>query len=238
MRSEQEKALERRLGYPFKNPKLLEQALTHPSSGEAKNNQRLELLGDSLLNAALTLVLYREKPDWPEGHLSKLRHLLVSTEALHAWALDLGISLNTGPGKSSGAKLKTAFRKPLADSVEAILAAVFLDCQATGREGLAVVVRLVEERFLDTIQHSPVGVWEAHDPKTTLQERAASLGLPHPVYSMKEQSGFDHAPRFRVQVQVGPWTAEADDGTRRGAEAVAAANLLAQLQQASPSQEP
>jgi ribonuclease-3 len=213
----------------------LEQALTHPSSGAEKNNQRLEFLGDSLLNSALSLVLYREKPDWAEGHLSKLRHLLVSTDALHAWALDLGITLNTGPGKPGGTKLKTLFRKPLADAIEAILAAVFLDCQAAGREGMAVVVRLVEERFLDTIQRSAVGVWEAHDPKTTLQERAASQGLPHPGYVLVEQSGLDHAPRFRVRVQVGGWTAEAEDRTRRGAEALAAASLLDQLQKSQSS---
>lgn len=220
------KALERRLGYPFKNPALLEQALTHPSSGAPTDNQRLEFLGDALLNASLTLVLYREKPDWTEGYLSKLRHLLVSTEALHAWALDLGITLHTGNSKAGSPKLKTAFRKPLADAVESILAAVFLDCQQAGRDGMAVVTRLVEERFLNAIQAADIGVWEAHDPKTTLQERAAALGLPHPVYAVLEQSGLDHAPRFRVHVKVGPWDAEAEEGTRRKAEALAAASLL------------
>lgn len=223
------KALERRLGYPFKNPALLEQALTHPSAGAGKHNQRMEFLGDALLNAALTLVLYREKPDWTEGHLSKLRHLLVSTDALHAWALDLGITLKTAAQKPGTPRLKTPFRKPLADAVEAILAAVFLDCQESRREGMAVIVRLVEERFLETIQRSALGVWEAHDPKTTLQERAASLGLPHPVYTLMEQSGQDHAPRFRVRVQVGPWVGEGEENTRRSAEALAAASLLEQV---------
>ena len=220
------KTLERQLGYPFKNPALLEQALTHPSSGEACHNQRLEFLGDALLNATLTLVLYREKPDWAEGYLSKLRHLLVSTDALHAWALDLGITLRTGNSKPGAPKLKTAFRKPLADAVESILAAVFLDCQGAGRDGLAVVTRLVEERFLSAIRSSHIGIWEAHDPKTTLQERAAAQGLSHPVYTLLEQSGLDHAPRFRVRVKVGSWSAEAEDGTRRKAEALAAASLL------------
>lgn len=225
------KGLERRLGYPFKNPTLLMQALTHPSSGEPTDNQRLEFLGDALLNAALTLVLYREKPDWSEGYLSKLRHLLVSTDALHAWALDLGITLRTGNSKPGSPQLKTTFRKPLADAVESILAAVFLDCQQAGRDGMAVVTRLVEERFLNAIRESDIGVWEAHDPKTTLQERAAAQGLPHPMYTLLEQRGLDHAPQFRVQVKVGPWMAEAEDGTRRKAEALAAAALLARMPQ-------
>jgi ribonuclease-3 len=227
--SPQGKALERRLGYSFKNPALLKQALTHPSSGIPDHNQRLEYLGDSLLNAALTLIIYREKPDWAEGHLSKLRHLLVSTDALHAWALDLGFTLQAGSGTPG-----TTFRKPLADAVEAILAAVFLDCQETGQDGMAVLIRLVEMRFLDTVRSAPIGIWEAHDPKTTLQERAASLGLPHPTYTLLEQKGADHAPRFRVRVLIGTLAAEAEERTRRGAEALAAAGLLEQLPKASP----
>lgn len=219
--------LENRLGYSFKNTALLEQALTHPSSGTPDHNQRMEYLGDSLLNAALTLVIYREKPDWAEGHLSKLRHLLVGTDALHAWALDLDLNLRVGVGK-----LKTSFRKPLADAVEAILAAVYLDCQGTRRDGMAIIIRLVEQRFLTTIRAAPIGIWEAHDPKTTLQERAASLGLPHPSYTLLEQSGADHAPRFRVRVLVGDLTAQAEERTRRGAEALAAAGLLEQLPKA------
>lgn len=224
-----DKALEGRLGYAFHTPALLRQALTHPSSGLPQDNQRMEFLGDALLNAALTCILYREKGDWTEGQLSKLRHLLVSTEALYAWAQDLGLVLNTGAGAPGVKKLKTAFRKPLADAVEALLAAVYLDAAASGKNGLTEVTRLVEQRFLDTIRSAPLGVWEAHDPKTTLQERAATQGLPHPRYELVAQSGPDHAPRFRVRVAVGDQTAEAEDRTRRGAEAQAAANLLPQL---------
>lgn len=216
---------EERLGYRFRDLGLLALALTHPSSGAAQDNQRLEYLGDALLYASLSLLLYREKPDWPEGHLSKLRHVLVSTDALVAWAGDLGLRLDAG----APAKLKTSFRKPLADAMEALLAAVFLDHRAAGGDGLTEVLRLLEGRFLDEIRRAEVGMWERHDPKTTLQERAAALGLSHPAYELVGRSGPDHAPRFQVRVRVGPHETQAEEGTRRRAEARAAALLLERL---------
>ncbi len=161
--------------------------------------------------------------------MSKLRHLLVSTEALHAWAQDLDLPLRTSGGAGAPAKLKTAFRKPLADAVEALLAAVFMDRHLEGGDGLAAVLRLLEGRYLEEIQRAEVGVWESHDPKTTLQERAAALGLPHPSYELAGRRGPDHAPRFQVRVRVGPHEALAEEGSRRGAEAKAAAGLLAKL---------
>lgn len=218
--------LESRLGYRFAQPELLTQALTHPASGAPVTNQRLEYLGDALLYGALSLVVYREKPAWPEGHLSKLRHLLVSSEALCAWAEDLNLTLIAGTGKNDPARLKTSFRKPLADAMEAVLAAVFLDDRARGGDGFAQVERLVEGRYLATIRQADVGVWERHDPKTTLQERAAALGLSHPVYTLVGRSGPDHAPRFKVEVRVGGLAAQAEEGSRRAAEAAAAAGLL------------
>lgn len=224
--------LESRLGYRFAQPELLTQALTHPASGAAATNQRLEYLGDALLYGALSLVVYREKPAWPEGHLSKLRHLLVSAEALCAWAEDLHLTLIAGTGKNAPSQLKTSFRKPLADAMEAVLAAVFLDARAQGRDGFAQVERLVEARHLAAIRAAEVGVWERHDPKTTLQERAAALGLSHPAYALLARSGPDHAPRFMVEVRVGAHAARAEEGSRRAAEASAAAHLLAALPQA------
>lgn len=222
-------ALEARLGYRFVRPELLTQALTHPASGAVLTNQRLEYLGDALLYGALSLVIYREKPEWPEGHLSKLRHLLVSAEALCAWAEDLQLTLLAGTGKNDPARLKTSFRKPLADAMEALLAAVFLDDQERGGDGFAQVERLVAARHLATIRAAEVGVWERHDPKTTLQERAAALGLSHPAYALVARSGPDHAPRFVVEVRVGTHAARAEDGSRRAAEAAAAGRLLEAL---------
>lgn len=224
-------ALESRLGYRFHQPELLTQALTHPASGAALTNQRLEYLGDALLYGALSLVVYREKPAWPEGHLSKLRHLLVSSEALCAWAEDLEVVLIAGTGKNAPSRLKTTFRKPLADAMEAILAAVFLDDRARGGDGFGAVERLVEARFLAQIRAADIGIWERHDPKTTLQERAATLGLSHPAYALLGRSGPDHAPRFTVEVRVGTLAAQAEEGSRRAAEAAAAASLLARLAQ-------
>lgn len=226
--------LEARLGYGFRDHGLLEQALTHPSSGATPHNQRLEFLGDTLLGAAVTLVLFQEKPQWSEGQLSKLRHQLVSTDTLQAWAEDLGLELRTGKAIRQG-KQRTAFRKPLADGLEALLAAVFLDCQARGEDGLAVIRRLVEARFATFIREADLGVWESHDPKTTLQERAAAQGLPAPAYGLLARTGPDHAPRFRVKVQVGPHTAEAEGPTLKRAEAEAARALLPQLAKEAPA---
>lgn len=220
--------LEARLGYTFQDPRLLEQALVHPSAGVVPDNQRLEFLGDTLLGAAVTLLLFREKPHWTEGQLSKFRHQLVSTDTLHAWAEDLGLELRTGDTIRKG-KLKTTFRKPLADGVEALLAAVFLDCRAAGADGLAAVERLIGARFAKAIAEAEVGDWESHDPKTTLQERAAAAGHPAPSYTLVDRTGPDHAPQFRVKVQVGPMAAEASGSTRKRAEAEAARGLLAAL---------
>lgn len=224
--------LEARLGYTFRDPRLLEQALVHPSAGVAPDNQRLEFLGDTLLGAAITLLLFRVKPHWSEGQLSKFRHQLVSTDTLFGWAEALGLELRTGETIRKG-KLKTAFRKPLADGVEALLAAIYLDCRGAGEDGLAAVERLVEARFGAQIEQADIGDWEAHDPKTTLQERAAASGLPQPSYLLVGRTGPDHAPLFRVKVQVGSMEAEAPGTTRKRAEADAARGLLAKLSKES-----
>lgn len=226
--------LEARLGHAFRDRRLLEQALTHPSAGTPTHNQRLEFLGDTLLGTTVTLLLFREKPEWTEGQLSKFRHQLVSTESLHAWAQDLGLELRTGQAAQRD-RLKTSFRKPLADGVEALLAAVFLDCQARGEDGLAVLLRLVTARYGAEVRAAGVGVWEALDPKTTLQERAAFLGLPAPVYALLARSGPDHAPTFQVRVHVGAASAEAEGGTLKKAEAEAARELLPKLTKEPPA---
>ncbi|MCE1228664.1 MAG: ribonuclease III [Firmicutes bacterium] len=218
-------SLETRLGYQFQDRRWLEQALTHPSSGIHPDNQRLEYLGDALFGAALSTLLFEEKPDWPEGSLTKLRHFLVSTESLHQWARDLELRLKL-PGKSDPSHLKTAFRKPLADAVEALLAAVYLDA---GSEGFAEVRRLVANRFREKVRETGLDAWQQHDTKTTLQERAASLGLPAPAYELRERRGPDHAPHFVVQVRVGPHQAEASARTLKQAQIEAARQVLPKL---------
>ncbi|HET6330731.1 MAG TPA: ribonuclease III [Holophagaceae bacterium] len=216
--------LQAALGHAFRNTALLDEALTHASSG-GRDNQRLEFLGDALLNAAAAALIHRLRPDWEEGAMSKLRNLLVRTETLAEWASDLGVELKQSMGKTK-ARMGA---KPMADALEALLGAVYLD---GGKEGFAAVAALVESRFRRSIREAHEGLWAQADPKTTLQERAASLGLPKPVYTLLSQDGPDHAPRFRVQVAVGLKTSEAEGGSRKGAEVEAARHLLEQLKDA------
>ena len=217
-------ALEARLGHVFANRIHLEEALTHASTGKGRDNQRLEFLGDALLNFCVALIIHRERPDWEEGPMSKLRGVLVCTEALHEWALDLGM----GRLLAAGGHTRMG-PKPLADAVEALLAAMYLDVQAAGGNGAAEVLRLVETRHLEAIRCADPGLWTRRDAKTTLQETAARLGLPAPAYELLEQSGPDHAPRFAVRARTGPHVAEAEGPTRKKAETVAARKLLDQL---------
>lgn len=215
------------LGHAFRDPSLLDEALTHASAG-GRDNQRLEFLGDALLNAAVAALIHRLRPDWEEGAMSKLRTLLVRTETLAAWANDLGLELTQSLGRTQ-ARMGA---KPRADALEALLGAVFLD---SGVEGFLAVSRLVETRFSLAIREAHEGLWAVADPKTTLQERAASLGLPMPVYTLLSQSGPDHAPRFTVRASVGAEVTVAEGGSRKGAEAEAARLLLPKL---SPVQTP
>lgn len=218
--------LEARLGYTFHDRRLLEEALTHASTGRARDNQRLEFLGDALVNLGMTLLIHRLQPTWEEGPMSKLRGLLVCTDSLAAWAEELGLELRRA-GKSKGG---VAFgNKPMADAMEALLAAVYLDAVGQGLEGLPLVAELVARRFEAPVKSAHAGLWEHKDTKTTLQERAATLGLGAPVYSLMAQSGPDHAPVFRVNVQVASMEAQASGSTLKKAEAEAARTLLARL---------
>ena len=216
--------LEQRLAYQFQDEGLLSTALTPPSAGRSPDNQRLEFLGDSVLHLCVSLLVYREHPSWPEGSLSKLRGLLVCTDALHAWALDLGVELEKGP--RSPRKASASLRNALADAMEAILAAIFLDLQARGREPLEGVQAIVAGRFLEEIRSAYVGIWETKDSKTTLQERGATLALPPPRYELLERTGPDHAPLFRVLATVGGHEAQACASTLKRAQMEAARILL------------
>jgi len=219
--------MEARLGYRFQAPELLREALTHASAGAARDNQRLEFLGDALLNFTVALLLYRERPDWQEGAMSKLRGMLVRTESLHAWAL--GLELDRALQSVHPRKAPPMGPKPLADALEALLAAVYLDAQRAGEDGLRPVRELVEARFLETIRGARPESWIRSDPKTHLQETAARLALPAPVYTQLEQAGPGHAPRFTVRVAVGDHSAEAEGSTRKRAEGEAAQKLLDHL---------
>lgn len=217
-----------RLGYTFHRPELLAEAMTPPSAGLPLNNQRLEYLGDALLHAAMGLLIFRSKPDWKEGPMSKLRGMLVNVDSLRAWAEDLGVELARGP-RTPKRPVAMGAQKPVSDAMEAILAAVHEDAVGHGEDGFQAVLHLVEARFGEAIRQAHPGVWEQQDPKTTLQERAAALGLPAPVYALVRQSGPDHQPTFHVRVQVGPQEAEASGLAVKRAQAEAAAALLQRL---------
>src|SRR5690242_13676633 len=162
MRSNPGTAFNTKLGYEFKRPELLRQALTHRSHS-APHNERLEFLGDGVLNCVIAALLYERFPTLPEGHLSRLRANLVNQECLSriASSLDLGDELRLGEGelKSGG------FRRPsiLADALEAITGAIFLD---GGYEQARAVLSHIYDPLLQELDPSTLG----KDPKTLLQE--------------------------------------------------------------------
>ena len=216
--------LERRLGHAFADPSLAAQALTHRSFG-TPHNERLEFLGDSLLNCAVATILYERFPKLPEGDLSRLRAGLVNQSSLSevATTLGLGERLRLGEGelKSGG------FRRPsiLADAVEALLGAVYLDA---GFDAVrAAVGRLMGER-LDEKDGMPV----KKDPKTALQEHLQGRKLALPRYSVQRTEGEAHDQTFTVECRVDDLglVASGQGTSRRAAEQSAAEGLMAQLE--------
>jgi ribonuclease-3 len=215
--------LERRLGHAFSNQELARQALTHRSHG-TPHNERLEFLGDSLLNCAVATLLYARFPRLPEGDLSRLRAGLVNQASLSeiASGLGLGERLRLGEGelKSGG------FRRPsiLADALEALLGAVYLDA---GFEAMrAAVERLMGER-LEGREGRPV----KKDPKTALQELLQGRRLALPRYSVQRTEGEAHEQTFTVECRVDDLAiaASGQGASRRAAEQAAAELVLAQL---------
>jgi len=215
------------LGYCYRDAGLLELALTPPSAGLAVDNQRLEFLGDAVLQLCATRLVYEVHGDWQEGPLSKLRGRVVSTDALHAWAKDLGVELARGPRSPKEGTQPS--RKEMADAVEALLAAAMLDAEAAGEDGIATAAKIIRARFGDTVAAAGQGDWETGDPKTALQEKAAALGLGLPVYELVKREGPDHAPVFSCRVTLGGMEAAADGPTLKRAHKEAARALLARL---------
>ena len=212
----------RALGHAFSNPALLAQALTHRSAGQ-HNNERLEFLGDALVNLIVAELIYEQHPRADEGEMTRLRAALVNGTALAAIARDveIGDRLNLGPGelKSGG------FRRDsiLADAFEALLAAVYLD---GGFEACREVVRSL---FKDRVAAIPRS---SKDAKTRLQEWLQGRGLPLPQYELKDAHGEDHAKTFDVFCAISEPRvihAEGHGGSRRAAEQDAAETVLRQL---------
>lgn len=208
--------IERRLGYQFINAALLQQALTHRSHG-VPHNERLEFLGDGLLNFVIARLLFQHFPALPEGDLSRLRAGLVNQQALSelAVSLSLGEHLRLGEGelKSGG------FRRPsiLADAFEALIGAVYLD------DGFAAAEKVLTELYrplLAVIDPAAPG----KDPKTRLQEYLQGRRFGLPQYSIVSVDGEAHEQHFRVECAIPELSihSQGEGTTRRAAEQEAA----------------
>jgi ribonuclease-3 len=213
--------LQQHLGCRFADTRLLFQALTHRSVG-ADNNERLEFLGDAVLSFVVAQMLFEAHPEASEGELSRYRASLVSGDALGAIALELGLGtyLRLGEGElKSGGQQRVSI---LADALEALIGAVYLDRGLDAAQTLAT--RLLQRR-LDELP----GASDLKDPKTRLQEWLQGRGLHLPEYEVLEITGEPHEQMFRVRCDVGELAiaAEAEGSSRRRAEQEAASLVLA-----------
>lgn len=212
-----------KLEYSFNDIELLNEALTHRSYA-AKNNERLEFLGDGILNFVIAHELFKQYPDVQEGDLSRLRANLVNKESLAVIAkqLELGdvIRLGSGELKSGG------FRRPsiLADAVESIFGAVY--CDGGFEPCRELIVRLYANRL-----SSPTDLQSLKDPKTQLQELLQSRRFALPDYQVTNVTGQAHAQIFHVRCNIKPMNIDVsgEGKSRRKAEQVAAEKAITEV---------
>ena len=218
------KILEKSIKYKFKDIALLELAMTHRSHS-GKNNERLEFLGDSILNFILADLLFKKFSDLDEGDLSRLRSQLVKEEPLSKLGngLNIGDFLNLGVGelKSSG------WRRPsiLADAFEALIGAIFID------GGMKSAYKFVDDSFADLIDN--INPKEIHkDPKTILQEFLQAQKVPLPAYEVIHVEGEAHDQLFSVSCSVAKFDVKAEGGgrSRKIAEQEAAKEAMATIE--------
>jgi ribonuclease III len=216
-------AFEQRIGYRFKDPALLEQALTHISAlsgarNRAASYQRLEFLGDHVLGLVISDMLFRAFARADEGEMSRRLADLVRKEACAdvGRAIDLGAAIRLGASEANaGGRGRTAI---LADVCEALIGAVFVDGGYPA--AAALIERLWSERMRTPAR-------PLRDSKTVLQEWAQARGLPTPAYREVERKGPDHDPEFRVTVELPDLApAEGLGRSKRAAEQAAAAAML------------
>lgn len=220
--------LQERLGYQFKKAELLNQALTHRSHSK-KNNERLEFLGDSILNCVVAEMLYERYSDLDEGDLSRVRANLVKQQALYEIAQTLSLSdylrLGEGELKSGG------FRRPsiLADTLEAITGAIFMD---GGFEAAKVSLRKLYSIILEYVDPKTLG----KDDKTLLQECLQSYQLPLPAYNVTGTTGAAHNQQFEVECLIPSHkvAVKGEGASRRAAEQAAAKLALIAMLKALP----
>lgn len=191
---------QQKLGYTFRNPELLERALTHKSFANERrempspNNERLEFLGDTVLGFLIGELIFRSFPNLQEGALSKIKAHLVSATTLAEKGRALGIGrylrMGTGEARSGGGEKLSL----LADGFEAVVAAIYLD------GGLPATGSFIERVFAADVAVIDIGDLSFQDYKTALQESAQSLGLPLPEYRIVDEYGPDHEKTFIVEV--------------------------------------
>ena len=220
-------SLEQILGYKFAKPALLELALTHRShpyeartdhgeiaGHETRNtpgtdNEQLEFVGDAVLGLAVTELLYQQFPDRSEGELTRMRASLVSRQRMAALGVELGLDEHLLVGRS--AEQNGARRKPalMANAAEAVMAAIYLDANAAGKDGFREVRRLVEQKLvkpelatLEAALKSDGGRGALRDAKTLLQERVQARGVGRLRYADTDQTGPAHQRRFKVEARI------------------------------------
>ena len=211
------------LNYRFNDAQLFRQALTHRSS-PGHSNERLEFLGDAVLDFVVSEVVYRSMPEASEGDLSRLRASLVKDTSLAERAIELGLGehliLGSGERKSGGHRRESI----LADTLEAIFGAVFLD------GGFDAATAVVARAFGERIHHFP-DIEELRDPKTRLQEWLQARKLELPDYELVGVSGLAHRQRFEVRCKIAGIDAQTQGSgmSRRNAEQESAERMLAEL---------
>ncbi len=228
------RSLEERLGHSFADPALLRAALTHPSyaaehpADAPHDNQRLEYLGDAALGLVAAEHLLLTQPGWHEGRLTKVRSRLTNTETLAAVAARIGLGgfLALGRGEAaSGGRAKPAV---LADALEALVAALWLD------GGIEPVRDFFRREFAPELREA-LDAGEDRNPKGRLQELAQARWKCAPAYRLLSVSGPPHAPLFTVAVSIGPRDlATAEGPSLRAAESTAATLALSLLEKESP----
>ncbi|MBS0506751.1 MAG: ribonuclease III [Proteobacteria bacterium] len=216
-------ALQQRLQHRFSDPALLQRAITHRSYC-SEHNERLEFLGDSVLSLAVSSLLFKRMQGLPEGELSRVRALLVRQDSLHRIALRLQLPqvLRLGEGEAkSGGKQRPSI---LADALEAIIGAVYLDAGYAPAEGLV-------HRLFEGVDLSPRLQEAAKDAKTALQEWLQGRKMNLPQYRVTDTTGAAHSQVFHVECEVAQLQLRASGSgvSRRAAEQAAASAMLAQL---------
>jgi ribonuclease-3 len=217
------------LSYEFNDANLLQQALTHRSCPGA-NNERLEFLGDAVLDFVISEVVYRSHPNAPEGDLSKLRASLVKDASLGKLAMDLDLGehliLGGGERKSGGHRRESI----LADALEALFGAVYLDA------GFDAAAAVITHAFGDRLSNLP-SVDDLRDPKTRLQEWLQAQGFGLPEYELVKVSGKAHRQKFDVSCSIrdGEQISTGSGTTRRNAEQESAREMLAGLGEDVPN---